>query len=398
MEGLEARLAAGEPLGHVAQRGQLLREPHRQRGGRAPRRSSSRRPPGRRRRASRASWARWRSPTPSSPTRATSGSSHGPRWEALAAKGAQTQRVLWASTGTKNPQLLGRALRGGADRPGYREHGAAGHPRRLPRSRPAAGQPGRGRRGGAGRRWRRSRRSGISLAKVTDDLLAGRAQEVRRPLHEAPEGGRAALPRRPTRRASTPRPIRSLPPSAAEVAERLKAWDAEGGTRRLFAGDASLWTGTDEAQLARAGSASSEPQLDDLAPLLRIREEVGSEGLHPRRCSWAWAAPASARRSGRRRSAASPAIPSCSSSTPRIPRRSGPSRTRWTSRARSSSWPASRAPPSSPTSSRPTSSISVRRLLPIGRGPPLRGRSPTRARSLEKEARGRRLPADLRRA
>ena len=28
----------------------------------------------------------------------------GPRWEALAAKGAQTQRVLWASTGTKNPR------------------------------------------------------------------------------------------------------------------------------------------------------------------------------------------------------------------------------------------------------------------------------------------------------
>ena len=28
----------------------------------------------------------------------------GPRWEALAAKGAQTQRVLWASTSTKNPK------------------------------------------------------------------------------------------------------------------------------------------------------------------------------------------------------------------------------------------------------------------------------------------------------
>ena len=28
----------------------------------------------------------------------------GPRWNALAAKGAQTQRVLWASTSTKNPK------------------------------------------------------------------------------------------------------------------------------------------------------------------------------------------------------------------------------------------------------------------------------------------------------
>src|SRR5207244_13027366 len=28
----------------------------------------------------------------------------GPRWKALAAKGAQTQRLLWASTSTKNPK------------------------------------------------------------------------------------------------------------------------------------------------------------------------------------------------------------------------------------------------------------------------------------------------------
>src|SRR5258708_23792752 len=31
------------------------------------------------------------------------GARAGPRWTALAGKGAQTQRVLWASTGTKNP-------------------------------------------------------------------------------------------------------------------------------------------------------------------------------------------------------------------------------------------------------------------------------------------------------
>src|SRR4029453_10823759 len=29
---------------------------------------------------------------------------HGPRWDALASAGARTQRVLWASTGTKNPR------------------------------------------------------------------------------------------------------------------------------------------------------------------------------------------------------------------------------------------------------------------------------------------------------
>ena len=33
----------------------------------------------------------------------TSGSSPAPRWEKLRAKGARAQRLLWASTGTKNP-------------------------------------------------------------------------------------------------------------------------------------------------------------------------------------------------------------------------------------------------------------------------------------------------------
>jgi len=40
----------------------------------------------------------------------------------------------------------------------------------------------------------------------------------------------------------------ALPPDLrAQVDERLRGWDAEGGTRRLFAKDASLWTGQDEA-------------------------------------------------------------------------------------------------------------------------------------------------------
>ena len=41
--------------------------------------------------------------TPSSPTARSSSIFSGPRWEALAAKGAHVQRPLWASTSTKNP-------------------------------------------------------------------------------------------------------------------------------------------------------------------------------------------------------------------------------------------------------------------------------------------------------
>ena len=43
-------------------------------------------------------WPRARSPTSVSWRR-----SPGPRWEALAARGARVQRPLWASTSTKNP-------------------------------------------------------------------------------------------------------------------------------------------------------------------------------------------------------------------------------------------------------------------------------------------------------
>ena len=55
----------------------------------------------------------------------------GPRWEALRARGAQTQRVLWASTSTKNPayrdviyveELIG---------PDTVEHDSARHLRRI---------------------------------------------------------------------------------------------------------------------------------------------------------------------------------------------------------------------------------------------------------------------------
>jgi transaldolase/glucose-6-phosphate isomerase len=70
----------------------------------------------------------------------------GPRWEALRAKGARTQRLLWASTGTKR-----RALCRGADRPRHDQYNAAGHdgclsrPRkdsRQPRGGPASGSAG----------------------------------------------------------------------------------------------------------------------------------------------------------------------------------------------------------------------------------------------------------------
>ncbi len=62
------------------------------------------------------------------------------------------------------------------------------------------------------------------------------------------------------------------------VRERLKAWDADGGTRRLFAGDATLWTGGDEASwIGWLGVVGQ--QLDHLQPLLDLRTEIQRQGF-----------------------------------------------------------------------------------------------------------------------
>jgi transaldolase/glucose-6-phosphate isomerase len=69
-------------------------------------------------------------------------------------------------------------------------------------------------------------------------------------------------------------------PSAlhAKVSERLTAWDADGGTRRLFAGDASLWTGTDEASwLGWLGIV--DQQIQDEKTLLALQKDVRAAGF-----------------------------------------------------------------------------------------------------------------------
>src|SRR4030095_15859076 len=170
----------------------------------------------------------------------------GPRWEALQTKGAQRQRVLWASTGSKNPhysdvlyveELIGPDTVNTvppATLAAFRDHG---RPRASLEEDVA----------GATQLLDDLERSGISLRKVTDDLLTDGVSKFVEPFTRLLK----AVERR-SREANTARINRqshALPPAlAAEVARKLKEWDAQGGTRRLWAGDASLWTGGDEAQ------------------------------------------------------------------------------------------------------------------------------------------------------
>jgi len=73
--------------------------------------------------------------------------------------------------------------------------------------------------------------------------------------------------------------FRSLPPDLeTEVVERLRAWDADGSSRRLWDADATLWTGRDESKwlgwLRIVGEGLADP-----SPLERIAEEAAREGF-----------------------------------------------------------------------------------------------------------------------
>jgi transaldolase len=200
----------------------------------------------------------------------------GPRWEALQAKSAQRQRVLWASTGSKNPhysdvlyveELIGPDTVNTvppATLAAFRDHG---RPRASLEEDVAD----------AMQLLDDLERSGISLRRVTDDLLTDGVSKFLEPFTKLLR----AVERR-SREANTARinsQSHALPSALhAKVTERLKAWDADGGTRRLFAGDASLWTGTDEASwIGWLGIVDQQIESEKL--LLDLSAKVRKEGF-----------------------------------------------------------------------------------------------------------------------
>jgi transaldolase/glucose-6-phosphate isomerase len=200
----------------------------------------------------------------------------GARWQALAARGAQTQRVLWASTGTKNPryrdvlyveELIGPETVDTVPPEtlaAFRDHGRARPTLEadLPAAQATLGE---------------LEKAGISLRKVTDDLLADGLKKFAEPFTRLLKAVERRC--REANKARINAQSYRLPAAlAAEVAVKLEEWDAQGGTHRLWAGDASLWTGSDEASwLGWLGVA--EVMLEDLTPLGHIRDEVRHEGF-----------------------------------------------------------------------------------------------------------------------
>ncbi len=170
----------------------------------------------------------------------------GRRWQALAAQGAQTQRLLWASTGVKDPtyrdvvyveELIGPDTVNTippATLEAFRDHG---RPRAsLTEDVDAAHDT-----------MDRLARVGISMNDVTDRLLA---EGVR--LFEDAFAKLLTAVEKQSKDAGAGRINRltyTLPePLTAAVTDALAEWRAQGKVRRLWGRDASLWTGKDEAQ------------------------------------------------------------------------------------------------------------------------------------------------------
>ena len=167
------------------------------------------------------------------------------RWQKLAAAGAQTQRLLWASTSSKNPAyrdvVYVESLIGAdtvntippATYDAFRDHGELA--RTLDADLPAAQQV-----------LADLERVGISLRQVTDNLL----EDGIKLFAEAFDKLLAAVARKDRKPASARiRCLRFQLPEANQKAFRaaLEDWRTGRKARRLWSGDISLWTGTDES-------------------------------------------------------------------------------------------------------------------------------------------------------
>jgi transaldolase/glucose-6-phosphate isomerase len=200
----------------------------------------------------------------------------GPRWQALAAAGAQTQRLLWASTGTKNPayrdvlyveELIGRdtvTTIPPATLEAFRDHG-------RPRGGLADDVES------ARDTMDRLAQAGISMQQVTDGCLADGirlfADAFTKLLDTVDRQRHAADTDRDIR------PMYRLPePMAAAVRDTAAEWQAQNKVRQLWSSDASLWTGTDEARwLGWLGITNG--QLAHLQRLTTISERAKSAGF-----------------------------------------------------------------------------------------------------------------------
>jgi len=196
----------------------------------------------------------------------------GPRWQALAAKGAQTQRVLWASTSTKNPkyrdvmyveELIGPDTVNTippATLDAFRDHG------KLRKSLTEDVD-------GAKRTMDDLAKSGISMKQVTDQLT----DEGVKLFADAFDKLLGAVEKNTKRAQPKVSPQSYVLPAdlAKAVKTNLDDWRANGKVRRLWERDAALWTGTDEDKWLGWLTVVDE-QIGSIAHLKKVAEDAKS--------------------------------------------------------------------------------------------------------------------------
>jgi transaldolase / glucose-6-phosphate isomerase len=200
----------------------------------------------------------------------------GAAWDKLRAQGGQTQRVLWASTSTKNPAypdiLYVQEMIGSdtvntippATFDAFRDHG-------KPRETLTEDIDG------AKRVMQDLAAVGISIDQVTDKLT----DDGVRLFEEAFDKLLAAV-EKSTQGGTTPKisqQTSKLPePLSKAVEQAVSDWRAAGKVRRLWQRDASLWTHTDESQWL-GWLDITEKQLDKKDQFQKLAEEIRKEGF-----------------------------------------------------------------------------------------------------------------------
>lgn len=200
----------------------------------------------------------------------------GPQWDKLRAKGGQTQRVLWASTSTKNPaypdilyvqELIGPDTVNTippATFDAFRDHG-------QPRETLTEGVEE------AKKIMSDLGSVGISIDQITNKLT----DDGVRLFEEAFDKLLAAV-EKSTQGGTTPKISQQsykLPDQLSkEVAQNVNDWRASGKVRRLWQRDASLWTSSDESQWL-GWLDIAEKQLEKKDQFQRLAEDIRKEGF-----------------------------------------------------------------------------------------------------------------------
>jgi transaldolase/glucose-6-phosphate isomerase len=201
-----------------------------------------------------------------------------PRWKVLAAKGAQTQRVLWASTSTKNPnyrdviyieELIGPDTVNTippATLDAFRDHG-------KPRQSLAENLDE------ARKTMADLAGVGIVMKDVTDKLTADGVKLFADAFDALLVAVEKNMKRSTTHTPQINQQTASLPADLdAAVKKNLNDWRASGKVRRLWQQDASLWTNEDEAKWLGWLGVTDE-QLANAAKLKALADEVKSGGF-----------------------------------------------------------------------------------------------------------------------